>query len=302
MSTNDDWAAQTTADALASADATRMDGRVALVAGGGLSGPLGGVGFSIAWLCARAGASVAVLDLDQAAGERAVAAIRDAGGEAEWFSVDVTDSASVEAAVEAAVERFGRLDLVADSVGGGGAVPAFDIDDDEFARVMDLNFLSAWRILKFSQRHLGEGGAAVTVSSSATEGRGPTMPYTIAKTALEKLTVGAASTLAPRGIRVNGVRVGMIWGAFAARGMTEEQRELRRQNVALQTEGTVWDIAAAAFFLLSDRARWISGQVLAVDGGGFAMKANTGAAGSAPVAKDPARGSSAGDPAAKGAQ
>ncbi|GAA3663110.1 SDR family NAD(P)-dependent oxidoreductase [Microbacterium marinilacus] len=286
MSTHDDWAAQTTADALASADAPRLDGRVALVAGGGLSGPLGGVGFSIAWLCARSGASVAVLDLDQAAGERAVAAIRDAGGEAEWFSVDVTDSASVEAAVEAAVSRFGRLDLVADSIGGGGAVPAFDVDDDEFDRVLNLNFLSAWRILKYSQRHLGEGSAAVTISSSATEGRGPTMPYTIAKTALEKLTIGAASSLAPRGIRVNGVRVGMIWGAFAARGMTEEQRELRRQNVALQTEGTVWDIASAAFFLLTDRARWISGQVIAVDGGGFAMKANTGAAGSAPASKE----------------
>ncbi|GGH34921.1 SDR family NAD(P)-dependent oxidoreductase [Microbacterium album] len=286
MTTKDDWAAQTTADALASAETPSMAGRVALVAGGGLSGPLGGVGFSIAWLCARAGARIAVLDRDRAAGERAVDAIREAGGEAEWFSVDVTDSASVAGAVAAVIERFGRLDLVADSIGGGGAVPAFEVDDEEFERVMDLNFLSAWRVIKYAQRHLGEGGSIVTISSSATEGRGPTMPYTIAKTALEKLTVGAASTLAPRGIRVNGVRVGMIWGAFAARGMTEEQRELRRQNVALQSEGNVWDIASAAFFLLSERARWVSGQVLAVDGGGFAMKANTGAAGSAPKAKD----------------
>lgn len=283
MSTTDDWAARTTADPLATAEGVRFDDRVALVAGGGLSGPLGGVGFSIAWLCAAAGARVAIVDRDQAAGERAVAAIREAGGEAEWFSADVTDSASVEAAVDAVARRFGRIDLVADSIGGGGAVPAFEIDDDEFDRVMQLNFLSAWRIVKFSQRHMTTGGSIVTISSGATEGRGPTMPYTIAKTALEKLTVGAASSLAPRGIRVNGVRVGMIWGAFAARGMTEEQRELRRQNVALQTEGTVWDIASAAFFLLSDRARWVSGQVLAVDGGGFAMKANTGAAGSAPA-------------------
>ncbi|WP_156761589.1 SDR family NAD(P)-dependent oxidoreductase [Microbacterium karelineae] len=285
MSTTDDWAAQTTADPLATTEGERLDGRVALVAGGGLSGPLGGVGFSIAWLCGSAGAHVAVVDRDQAAGVRAVAAIRDAGGEAEWFSADVTDSASVESAVDAVVRRFGRIDLVADSIGGGGAVPALEIDDDEFDRVMQLNFLSAWRIIKFAQRHMTAGGSVVTISSGATEGRGPTMPYTIAKTALEKLTVGAASSLAPRGIRVNGVRVGMIWGAFAARGMTEEQRELRRQNVALQTEGTVWDIASAAFFLLSDRARWVSGQVLAVDGGGFAMKANTGAAGSAPARK-----------------
>jgi len=192
----------------------------------------------------------------------------------------------VEACVDAVAERFGGLDLVADSIGGGGAVPALEVDDDEFDRVMQLNFLSAWRIIKFSQRHLRPGGSIVTISSGATEGRGPAMPYTIAKTALEKLTVTAASTLAPRGVRVNGVRVGMIWGAFAARGMTEEQRELRRQNVALQTEGTVWDIAQAAFFLLSDRARWVSGQVLAVDGGGFAMRGNTGAAGSTPAKEE----------------
>jgi len=281
----DDWAQQTTSDELAAAGTPRMDGRVALVAGGGLSGPLGGVGFSIAWLCAEAGASVAVLDLDREAGERAVEAIRDRGGEAEWFPVDVTDSDSVAHAVGQAVERFGGLDLVADSIGGGGAVPAFDIDDDEFDRVMQLNFLSAWRIIKFAKPHLRAGGSIVTISSGATEGRGPTMPYTIAKTALEKLTISAASTFAPDGIRVNGVRVGMIWGAFAARGMNEEQRELRRQNVALQTEGNVWDIASTAFFLLSDRARWVSGQVVAVDGGGMAMKGNTGAAGSAPAKK-----------------
>ncbi|MGO1770471.1 MAG: SDR family NAD(P)-dependent oxidoreductase [Microbacterium sp.] len=283
--TSDDWAQQTTADALATTDGVRMDDRVALVAGGGLSGPLGGVGFSIAWLCASAGATVAVVDRDREAGERAVDAIRAAGGEAEWFDADVTDSGSVERTVAQVVERFGGIDLVADSIGGGGAVPAFDVDDDEFDRVMQLNFLSAWRVIKFAKPHLRRGGSIVTVSSGATEGRGPTMPYTIAKTALEKLTVGAASTFAPDGIRVNGVRVGMIWGAFAARGMTEEQRELRRQNVALQTEGTVWDIASAAFFLLSERARWISGQVVAVDGGGMAFKGSTGAAGSAPAKK-----------------
>lgn len=286
MSTQDDWAAQTTADALSDAAGPDMGGKVALVAGGGLSGPLGGVGFSIAWLCALAGARVAVVDRDREAGERAVAAIRDAGGEAEWFPADVTDSPSVRACVDAVVERFGGLDLVADSIGGGGAVPAFEVDDDEFDRVMQLNFLSAWRIIKFAQPHLRPGGSIVTISSGATEGRGPAMPYTIAKTALEKLTVTAAATFAPRGVRVNGVRVGMIWGAFAARGMSEEQREVRRRNVALQTEGTVWDIAQSAFFLLSDRARWVSGQVLAVDGGGFAMKGNSGAAGSTPAKEE----------------
>jgi NAD(P)-dependent dehydrogenase (short-subunit alcohol dehydrogenase family) len=94
------------------------------------------------------------------------------------------------------------------------------------------------------------------------------MPYSVAKAALEQLTVGAAATLAPRGVRVNAIRVGTIWSTFASRAFSPELRTLRSDAVALKTEGNVWDIAQAALFLSGDRARWISGQVLAVDGGG----------------------------------
>ena len=80
-------------------------------------------------------------------------------------------------------------------------------------------------------------------------------------------------------MRVSCIRVGMIWGTFAARGISQEAREFRRQDVAMKREGNVWDIASAAFSLSTPRARWISGQVLAVDGGGFAPR-NVGQAGS----------------------
>jgi len=276
-------------DPLATAGAPWLPGRVALIAGGGLSGPLGGIGFALSWLCARHGASVAVLDRDPAAGRRTVDAIRDAGGEAEFFEVDVTDDASVQRAVDAAAERFGRFDVVADSIGGGGIEPMFDATPEQFERGMMLNFTAVWHVLRHAQRHMDRGGAIVTVSSGAAEGRGPGMAYSFAKTALEKLTTGAAASLAPRGIRVNCVRVGMIWGAFAARGMTEEQRELRRSNVALGTEGNNWDIAHAAFFLLTEQARWISGQIVGVDGGGFAPR-NVGSAGSTPLKAEEAAG------------
>lgn len=73
--------------------------------------------------------------------------------------------------------------------------------------------------------------------------------------------------------------VHMIWGAFAARGISQELREFRAQNVRLRTEGNNWDIAMAAFFLTTEQSRWISGQVLSVDGGGFA-DVNRGSAGS----------------------
>ena len=283
--TQQNWSTAT-ADPLATAEAPWLAGKVAVVAGGGLSGPAGGVGFAIAWLCARNGAQVAVLDADEASASRAVSAIRDAGGEAEAFSVDVTDDASVGVAIEAVTERFGRIDVLADSIGGGSVQSILAVEPKEFGATLDLNFTSAWYLIRHAHPHMRRGGAIVTISSGAAEGRGPGTPYGIGKTALEKLTLGAAGSLAERGIRANSVRVGMIWGAFAARGMSEEQREVRRKNVALQTEGNVWDIASAAFFLCTEQARWISGHVLPVDGGGFAISNRGQAGGSADESAD----------------
>lgn len=281
MTTEQNWAVPVD-DELATASAPWLDGKVALVAGGGLSGPEGGIGFAFAWLCARSGARVAILDRDVAAGQRTVDAIRGAGGEAEVYEVDIVDDASCAATVAKVMERYGRIDVVGNSIGGGGTRGIFNTSLDDWKRAMDQNFTQAWLLMRNVEPHMSAGGSIVTISSGAVEGRGPGLPYTIAKTALEKLTRGAASTLAPRGIRVNCVRVGMIWGAFAAHGMNQEQREIRRQNVAMQTEGNNWDIAAAAFFLSTGQARWITGQVLAVDGGG-AIPRNVGQAGEKPA-------------------
>ncbi|MFC7404706.1 SDR family NAD(P)-dependent oxidoreductase [Georgenia alba] len=266
-------------DPLATAGPPWLEGKVAVVAGGGQSGALPNVGFAMAWLYARSGAAVAILDRDRSAGQRTVDAIEGDGGTAASFDVDITDDASVADAIEQVMGRFGRIDVAATSIGGGGAMSIFDATPEQFDATMDLNCKSAWLLMRHVAPHMPRGGSIVTVSSGAAEGRGPALPYSIAKTALEKLSVGAAASLAPQGIRVNCVRVGMIWGAFASRGMDEEMRELRRQNVALQTEGNPWDIASAAFFLSTDQARWVSGQVLAVDGGGFAFRGNSGAAG-----------------------
>lgn len=265
-------------DPLATADDKWLAGKTAIVAGGGLSGPLGNVGFAMAWLYHKAGAKVAILDRDTEAGDRTVQAITEHGGEAKTFEVDVLSAESTNAAAQAVAEHFGSIDVVATSIGGGGATSVFGISEEDWDRAFDLNLKSAWRLMVAVEPHMTRGGSIVTVSSGAAEGRGPALPYSLAKAGVEKLTTGAATTLAPKGIRVNCIRVGMIWGAFAARGMTEEMREVRRKNVALQTEGNPWDIASAAYFLSTDQARWISGQVLAVDGGGFAMR-NTGAAG-----------------------
>ncbi|GGA61016.1 oxidoreductase [Pseudoclavibacter endophyticus] len=287
MTIDEKWR-QAISDPLATAEGPWLTGKVAAIAGGGLSGPEGGVGFGIAWLCARSGANVAVLDRDREAGERAVELIRELGVDAEWIELDIMDDASCQTAVAAAKERFGRIDVVADSIGGGSVESILTVSEEEFDATMTLNFKSAWMLIKHVAPAMEDGGAIVTVSSGATEGRGPGMAYTFAKHALEKLTIGASQTLASRRIRVNCVRVGMIWGAFAAKGMTEDRRELRRKSVAMQIEGNSWDIASAGFFLLTEQARWVSGQVFSVDGGGMsaAARGNVGSAGS----PDPGKG------------
>lgn len=267
MSEHVDWS-RATADDLATAGSPWLEGKVALVAGGGMSGPEGGVGFGMAWLFAREGAAVAVLDRDPEAAGRAVDAIIAAGGRAQAFEVDLTSGASVETAVGAAADALGPIDVVGNSLGGGGTQPVLEATEEEWDRAMDVNLKSAWLLMKHVAPRMADGGSIVCVSSGAVEGRGPGLPYTVAKTALEKLCIGAAGSLAPRGIRVNCIRVGMIWGAFAAKGLTQEKREFRAKNVALGVEGTAWDIAAAALFLSTRQARWVSGQVLAVDGGG----------------------------------
>lgn len=271
-------------DPLATANNQWLANKTAIIAGGGLSGPLGNVGFAVAWLYHRAGAAVAVLDRDRAAADRTVDAINDDGGSAKTFEVDVLSGESTNATVTEVHKHFGSIDVVATSIGGGGASSVFGLAEEDWDQAFNINLKSTWRLMDAAAPHMAQGGAIVTVSSGAAEGRGPAMPYSLAKAGVETLTTGAATTLAPKGIRVNCVRVGMIWGAFAARGMSEEMREVRRKNVALQTEGNPWDIASAAFFLSTDQARWISGQVLSVDGGGFALR-NTGAAGGETLSK-----------------
>ncbi|MFC7403038.1 SDR family NAD(P)-dependent oxidoreductase [Citricoccus sp. GCM10030269] len=279
MSTTETWPAPVQ-DEIAQAELTPwLKDKTAVVAGGGLSGPEGGVGFAMAWLFARAGARIAVLDRDTDAAQRTVEAIEDAGGQAQAFAVDLTDEADVLATADRVLDAFGGIDVVGNSVGGGGITGIFETTMEDYQRAFDVNLGTALLLMRAVQPHMNDGGAIIHVSSGAVEGRGPGLPYTLAKTALEKLCVGAAATLAPRGIRVNCIRVGMIWGAFAARGLTQERRELRARSVAMQKEGNVWDIASAAHFLCTPAARWITGQVLPVDGGGT-VAPNAGQAGS----------------------
>jgi NAD(P)-dependent dehydrogenase (short-subunit alcohol dehydrogenase family) len=193
--------------------------------------------------------------------------IEKTGGEAHAVVADVTDDAACGRAVAEVVERFGGLDALMNNVAVGDRAGLFDVGPDRWDELMSINLKSAWQVTRHAVPVLPAGASIVNVSSVGASARGPGMVYTVAKAALENLTVGAAATLGGQGIRVNTVQVGAIWGAFAERNMSEDMRELRRRGIGLGTEGTSWDIAHAALFLLSDRARWISGHTLSVEGG-----------------------------------
>jgi NAD(P)-dependent dehydrogenase (short-subunit alcohol dehydrogenase family) len=245
-----------------------MTGRTALVTGGGQqSDTEPGVGHAICRTLAAHGAAVAVLDRDPGAATRTVERIEKDGGRAVAVVADLLDDDACRQAVEEAVERLGSLDTLVNNVAVGDRAGVFEVTPERFHQLMDLNLTTAWQMTRHAAPVLPRGGAILNISSVGVRARGPGMVYNLAKAALENLTVGAANTLGERGVRVNCVQVGAIWGAFAAANMSAEMREVRKGWSALGTEGTPWDIAQATLFLASDHARWVSGQILSVDGG-----------------------------------
>jgi NAD(P)-dependent dehydrogenase (short-subunit alcohol dehydrogenase family) len=244
-----------------------MSGRTALVTGGGgRDGGPGTVGWAISRLLARHGAAVAVLDRDAAPAERTVSQIVEAGGTALSVIADVTKDKDCARAVAEARDRLGGLDTLVNNVAAWSPAELFAVEPDQFDELLTLNLKTAWQMTRHAADVIPAGGAIVNITSVAAR-RAGTM-YGLAKSALESLTGGAAYLLGERGIRINAVELGALWTAGVADNLPEEAREPRRKMSALGTEGDCFDAAAAVLFLASDQARWISGQVLSVDGGG----------------------------------
>jgi NAD(P)-dependent dehydrogenase (short-subunit alcohol dehydrogenase family) len=249
-------------------EAEWMRGRTALVTGGGGrdDGGPGTIGWSISRLLARHGAAVAVLDRDPVAAQRTVSQIADGGGTAVAVIADVTDDEDCARAVHEARDALGSLDTLVNNVAMWSPQELFDVEPDRFDELIELNLKTAWLMTRHAIDVMAAGGAIVNVTSVAARRAGTL--YGLGKAALESMTQGAAYLLGERGIRINAVELGALWSGAVADNLPPEARDARRRMVALQTEGDCWDAASAVLFLASDRARWISGQVLAVDGGG----------------------------------
>jgi NAD(P)-dependent dehydrogenase (short-subunit alcohol dehydrogenase family) len=248
-------------------------GKVAIVSGGGAAGDGIGNGRAAAILLARAGTKVLVTDLDLGLAERTVEMIEAEGGTAAALAGDVTREEDCRRMVEAAADRWGRLDFLDNNVGIGSRGSVVDEKLDEYRRVMQVNVESMFLLSKYAIPMMiktAKGGAIVNISSiSALRPRGLTT-YTTSKAAVIGLTQAMAVDHGRDNIRVNCICPGPMYTPMVyarGKGMSEAARTQRAQASLLKTEGTGWDVGHAVKFLLSDFARYITGQVLVVDGG-----------------------------------
>jgi NAD(P)-dependent dehydrogenase (short-subunit alcohol dehydrogenase family) len=248
----------------------RLAGKVAIVTGSGSRGPGIGNGRATAILFAREGARVVLVDRTAAWAEDTHAIIASEHGEAFVVEADVTRNADCQRVVAETVRRYGRIDILQNNVGIEGPGTVVEIDEAVWDRVMRVNVTS----MMLMARHVipimaANGGGAITnISSiSSIRPRGLT-PYTTSKGAVNALTIAMAVDHAAQGIRVNAILPGPVYTPMvASAGMSEEQRALRARASPLGIEGTAWDIAWAAVYLASPEARWVTGQLLCVDGG-----------------------------------
>ncbi|HEX5116922.1 MAG TPA: SDR family oxidoreductase [Pseudonocardiaceae bacterium] len=247
---------------------TELAGRVALITGAGSRGEAAGTGQATAILFAREGASVVLFDADERAARTTAESIQAEGGTCTVVVGDVTSDADCARAVAAAVDTWGRLDVLHNNVGVSSVGTVVDVAEDEWDRLMAVNVKSIMLTGRHAIPAMAGGGSIINTSSvSAMRPRGLT-GYSAAKGAVITLTRAMAVDHGAAGIRVNCVIPGPLYTSMAlADGMTDEKRERRRESSVLGIEGTGWDVAQCALFLASDRSRYITGVAIPVDGG-----------------------------------
>ena len=253
-----------------------FDGKVALVTGGAT-----GIGRVGAQLFAREGAKVAVAtSRNVAGGNETVKLIEDAGGEAIFVQCDVSNEDQVRVMVDKCVEAYGRLDYAFNNAGigpDGVRVPLgsiVDLPSEIWDRTIGINLTGVFLCLKYEMKQMmkqGSGGAIVNTSSAASVKPGPDFcAYNSSKAGQDNLTRSAAQEGGPYGIRVNAIRPGPIQNTLLWKhltGTTPDEASRITTQLPLRKIGFPEDVAEAVVYLCSDKASFITGQCLGIDGG-----------------------------------
>ena len=248
-----------------------LEGKAAIVTGGGAAGDGIGNGRAAAIMLARAGARVLVVDRFLDLAENTVGMIEVEGGEAVAHQADLGHEDECQSMVAAAMERFGRLDVLDNNVGISSKGSVVEEGREAWEQVMRVNVESVFLASKHAVPAMiesGDGGAIVNIASTAAiRPRGMTA-YSTSKGAMMSLTRAMAVDHGADGIRVNCVLPGaMHTPRLFHRGMTDEARERRRKASLLGIEGEGWDVGRTVLYLCSEWARYVTGQCLVVDGG-----------------------------------
>jgi NAD(P)-dependent dehydrogenase (short-subunit alcohol dehydrogenase family) len=248
--------------------AGQMQDKVALVTGGSA-----GIGRAAALAFAREGAKVVVADVQVAGGQETVGLIRDAGGEAVFVRTQVASPVEVQALVDQAVQRYGRLDCAFNNAGIEGTLaPTAECSEENWNRTLEINLKGVWLCMKAEiAQMLKQGGGAIvnTASVAGLVGFQNLPAYCASKGGVVQLTRTAALEYAKMGIRINAVCPGVIRTAMVER-VTGGNPQTEAQFVAMEPVGrmgTPEEVAAAVVWLCSDAASFVTGHPMVVDGG-----------------------------------
>ncbi|EQM35544.1 oxidoreductase [Rhodococcus erythropolis DN1] len=238
-----------------------------------ITGAASGIGRAAAQLMAAEGAKVLVADLDPARAEEAAAAIRETGGTALGFGVDVMNEESLAAMIERAVAEFGGINVLCNHVGGSNPRKDLDLlrmDLDEWDRVMSLNVRSTVVASRLAIPHMNSAGGGSIVNTASVGGLiGDSLQsaYGSAKAAVIRLTQYIAVQYGANGVRCNAVAPGAIMTPALVDNIPTDVIDGMKQANALPYLGEPEDIAHAMLYLASDESRYMTGQTLVVDGG-----------------------------------
>jgi NAD(P)-dependent dehydrogenase (short-subunit alcohol dehydrogenase family) len=240
-----------------------------------ITGAATGIGAVTARMFAQEGAGVVVADVNEDAGRRTVAEIREGGGEAHFVRTDVTKEGDVEALVKNGAETLGGLDVLFNNAGAQRSGPITEFEQEQWDLLMTVNPRSCFFGVKHAvpvMRRAGGGSIINMASLAAVKGGAGLTAYSASKGAIVAFTKALAPELAPHKIRVNAVCPGWIDTPFNQpaidfMGGREEQERIVEQIVPMGRQGTPEEIAPIVVYLASDGSSYMTGQALVIDGG-----------------------------------